>query len=148
MNQQIKATAETYAAAAYDEALALLRTLGRIPAPSHQEDRRAEFCRDWLLEQGAEDVSIDGVKNVICKIGCQDHQDLIVFAAHTDIVFPDTAPLPLREEDGRLFAPGIGDDTANLVNLLQRLRRGPGQSQGHEGAVPGLRPPHQSLLLL
>lgn len=118
MNQQIKATAETYAAAAYDEALALLRTLGRIPAPSHQEDRRAEFCRDWLLEQGAEDVSIDGVKNVICKIGCQDHQDLIVFAAHTDIVFPDTAPLPLREEDGRLFAPGIGDDTANLVNLL------------------------------
>ena len=163
MNQQIKATAETYAAAAYDEALALLRTLGRIPAPSHQEDRRAEFCRDWLLEQGAEDVSIDGVKNVICKIGCQDHQDLIVFAAHTDIVFPDTAPLPLREEDGRLFAPGIGDDTANLVNLLlcakyllQRKpqtrygkgRRGPGQSQGHEGAVPGLRPPHQSLLLL
>lgn len=118
MNQQIKAVAETYAAAAYEEALALLRTLGRIPAPSHQEDRRAEFCRDWLLEQGAEDVSIDGAKNVICKIGCRDHQDLVVFAAHTDIVFPDTDPLPLREEDGRLFAPGIGDDTANLVNLL------------------------------
>jgi len=118
MNQQIKSAAETYAAAAYGEALALLRTLGRIPAPSHQEDRRAVFCRDWLLEQGAEDVSIDGAKNVICKIGCREHQDLIVFAAHTDIVFPDTDPLPLREEGGKLFAPGIGDDTANLVNLL------------------------------
>lgn len=118
MNQQIRAAAEAYAAAAYDEALALLRTLGRIPAPSHQEDRRAAFCRDWLREQGAEDVSIDGAKNVICQIGCGDGRDLIVFAAHTDIVFPDTDPLPLREEDGKLFAPGIGDDTANLVNLL------------------------------
>ena len=134
MNQQIKAAAETYAAAAYGEALELLRTLGRIPAPSHQEDRRAAFCRDWLLEQGTEDVTIDGAKNVVCKIGCEDHRDLIVFAAHTDIVFPDTDPLPLREEDGRLFAPGIGDDTANLVNLLMGakylLRRKPRTQYG------------------
>ena len=26
--------------------------------------------------------------------------------------------LPMREEDGKLYAPGIGDDTSNLVNLL------------------------------
>lgn len=118
MHQQIKAAAAAYGEQVQAEALDLLRTLGRIPAPSHQEDRRAAFCRDWLLEQGAEDVVIDAAKNVVCRIDCQEDRDLVVFAAHTDIVFPDTDPLPLREEDGRMYAPGIGDDTANLVNLL------------------------------
>ena len=118
MDQRIKAIAEEYAAACSEEALELLRTLGKIPAPSRQEDLRAVFCRDWLLTQGAVDVTIDKAKNVICKIGCEEHEDLIAFAAHTDIVFPDMETLPMREEDGKLYAPGIGDDTSNLVNLL------------------------------
>lgn len=118
MDQRIKAIAEEYAAACSEEALELLRTLGKIPAPSRQEDLRAVFCRDWLLAQGAVDVTIDKAKNVICKIGCEEHEDYIAFAAHTDIVFPDMETLPMREEDGKLYAPGIGDDTSNLVNLL------------------------------
>ena len=38
------------------------------------------------------------------------------------LFFPDLDLLPVREEDGRLYAPGIGDDTANLVNLLLAAR--------------------------
>ncbi len=121
MKQTIKQTAAAYAAASLEEAKALLRTLGRIPAPSHQEDQRAAFCRDWFLAQGAEDVTIDDQKNVILKLGPQDG-DLTVFQAHTDVVFPDLDPLSMREEDGRLYAPGIGDDTANLVNLMLAAR--------------------------
>lgn len=122
MDQQIKSIAEQYAAETKEEALTLLRTLGKIPAPSHQEDLRAAFCRDWLLAQGAEDVTIDRLKNVICKINCTADRELIVFAAHTDVVFPDTVELPLHEVDGKLYAPGIGDDTANLVNLLMAAK--------------------------
>ena len=118
MDQRIKAVAGEYAAACSEEALDLLRTLGKIPAPTRHEDLRAVFCRDWLLTQGAVDVTIDKAKNVICKIGCEDHEDIVAFAAHTDIVFPDMEDLPMREEDGKLYAPGIGDDTSNLVNLL------------------------------
>ncbi|MGN0979202.1 MAG: M20/M25/M40 family metallo-hydrolase, partial [Candidatus Avoscillospira sp.] len=121
MKETIKQTAAAYAAASLEEAKALLRTLGRIPAPSHQEDQRAAFCRDWFLAQGAEDVAIDDQKNVILKLGPQDG-DLTVFQAHTDVVFPDLEPLSMREEDGRLYAPGIGDDTANLVNLMLAAR--------------------------
>ena len=109
MHQQIKAAAAAYGEQVRAEALELLRTLGRIPAPSHQEDRRAAFCRDWLLEQGAEDVVIDAAKNVVCRIDCQEDRDLVVFAAHTDIVFPDTDPLPLREEDGRIREQRLRD---------------------------------------
>ena len=108
---------EAWAEAHYEEQCQLLRELGRIPAPTRQEERRAAFCRDWLLAQGARDVVIDEAKNVICPIGPREGE-LTVFAAHTDVVFPDTEPLPLREENGRLYAPGIGDDSANLVNLL------------------------------
>lgn len=117
MKEMIQQTAAAYAAASLEEAKSLLRTLGRIPAPSHQEDQRAAFCRDWFLAQGAEDVTIDDKKNVILKLGPQDG-DLTVFQAHTDVVFPDLEPLPMEEKDGRLYAPGIGDDTANLVNLM------------------------------
>ncbi|MDD7739748.1 MAG: M20/M25/M40 family metallo-hydrolase [Fusicatenibacter sp.] len=118
MNTKIKELSEQYAAKAAAEQKELLKTLGVIPAPSHQEDLRASFCRDWFLKQGAKDVSIDEAKNVICRLGDENAKELIVFAAHTDIVFPDTTELPLREENGRLYAPGIGDDTSNLVNLM------------------------------
>lgn len=121
MDARIKQIAEDYAEASFSEACALLRTLGRIPAPTRREDARAAFVRDWLLANGARDVYIDEAKNVICPIGPQDG-DLTVFAAHTDVVFPDLEPLPMREENGVLYAPGIGDDTANLVNLLLAAR--------------------------
>ncbi len=118
MNPNIHTIVEHYAEECAGEQQALLRTLGVIPAPTRQEDLRAIFCRDWLLAQGATDVSIDSAKNVICKINCENASEYIAFAAHTDIVFPDTSELPMYEEGNRLFAPGIGDDTSNLVNLM------------------------------
>lgn len=121
MNEQTRTQAETYAEQSRQEQLDLLRTLGKMPAPTRREDFRAAFCRDWLRAQGARDVRIDAAKNVICRLG-PDTEELVVFAAHTDIVFPDLETLPLREEGGKLFAPGIGDDTANLVNLLMAAK--------------------------
>lgn len=118
MTLAYKSQVEAYATDCRKEQMELLRTLGRLPAPSRHEDLRAAFCRDWLLAQGAENVTIDAAKNVICRLGPVNSKDFIVFAAHTDIVFPDMETLPMREEGGKLFAPGIGDDTANLVNLL------------------------------
>lgn len=99
-------------------AVEILRDLGKIPAPSHDEGRRAAFVRDLLIANGAERVWIDDAQNVILAFGDIDAGPIDVVMAHTDIVFPDTEELPLREADGRMYAPGIGDDTANLVNLM------------------------------
>ncbi|WP_432405547.1 M20/M25/M40 family metallo-hydrolase [Wukongibacter sp. M2B1] len=104
------------------EAIALLETLGKIPAPSHHEEKRAEFCRKWFLEQGASEVWIDEAKNAICAIDCDKYDDIVVFMAHTDIVFDDQEKLPMRREGNKLYAPGIGDDTANLVNLMMAAK--------------------------
>ncbi len=96
----------------------ILRKLCAIPAPSFHEEKRAEFIKDLLLKFGAEKVIIDEAKNVIFEIGCKNSDEITVFAAHTDTVFPDMEAMPIYENDGRLFCPGVGDDTASVVVLL------------------------------
>ena len=100
------------------EQIILLKTLAAIPAPSHQEDRRAAFIANWLKQQGAEEVIIDKAKNVILPLSCAGKRDIRICMAHTDVVFPDTTELPVREESGRIYAPGVGDDTANVAALM------------------------------
>lgn len=100
------------------EAYDLLIELAQIPAPSHHEEKRAEFCKNWLIAQGAEGVYIDEALNVIYPIGCEGDGPINVYMAHSDVVFPDTEPLPLKIENGRIYCPGVGDDTANAVALL------------------------------
>lgn len=101
-----------------EEAILLLQELGKIPAPSHKEDRRAAFCKKWFEEKGCREVRIDGAQNVICMFNCDQYEDMVVLMAHTDVVFDDMEELPVRRQDNILMAPGIGDDTANLVNLM------------------------------
>ncbi len=105
-----------------DEALALLLELAQIPAPSNHEEKRAEFCLNWLKAQGASDAYIDDALNVIYPVGVGKDTPLTVYMAHSDIVFPDTEPLPLEVKDGKIFCPGIGDDTANAVALLMAAK--------------------------
>ena len=100
------------------EACALLLELAQIPAPSHNEEQRAAFCKAWLEGQGVQGVYIDSALNVICPMGDVEHGPITVYLAHSDVVFPDTTPLPLEVKDGRIYCPGIGDDTANVVALL------------------------------
>lgn len=105
----------------WDEMIELLKTLVQIPAPSNLERKRAEFCKLWLEKQGANGVWIDDADNVIYPVGCTADNPLVVFMAHTDTVFPNS-DIPLTEEGGKLKAPGIGDDTANLVVLLMAAK--------------------------
>lgn len=100
------------------EGYELLLELAQIPAPSNHEEKRADFCKTWLEKQGAEGVYIDTALNVIYPIGCTEDNDLVVFMAHSDVVFPDTEALPLKVEGDRIYCPGIGDDTANVAAIL------------------------------
>lgn len=105
-----------------DEQYDLLLTLAQIPAPSGNEEKRAEFCKNWLEDNGAEGVYIDEALNVIYPVGVTDDKPLVVFAAHSDVVFPDTDTLPLEIKDGKVFCPGVGDDTASVSALLLAAR--------------------------
>lgn len=100
-----------------NEILSLLKELAVIPAPSNNEDLRAEFCAKKFRTFGLE-AYIDEVKNVVCPINCENANDITVFCAHTDVVFPDLTSLPLTEDNEYLHCPGIGDDTACLTLLM------------------------------
>lgn len=100
----------------------LLLELAQIPAPSNHEEKRAAFCKAWLDRQGAEGVYIDKALNVIYPVGCTENNDLVVFMAHSDVVFPDTEALPLKVEGDRIYCPGIGDDTANVAAILMTAK--------------------------
>lgn len=102
--------------------LQTLRELCAIPAPSHYEDARAEYCKRWLEAIGATGVYIDEAQNVVFPINCENSNEIIVFAAHTDTVFPDREPLPYEEDEKYIRCPGVGDDTASVAVLLAVAR--------------------------
>ena len=100
------------------EAFEILRELCRIPAPSHFERERAEYCKKWLESAGAEGVYIDSADNVIFPYCCEGKNSITVFAAHLDTVFPDREPMPYYDDGEKIHSPGVADDTASVVVLL------------------------------
>ena len=96
----------------------LLRELCLIPAPSGKEELRAEFCKRWFDSIGASGVYIDDALNVVCPVNVEGSNDITVFVAHTDTVFPDTEPMPYSDDGEIVRCPGVGDDTASLVVLM------------------------------
>ncbi|SFQ16985.1 Acetylornithine deacetylase/Succinyl-diaminopimelate desuccinylase [Lachnospiraceae bacterium XBB1006] len=104
------------------ELVELIKTLTAIPAPSHEEDKRVRFIVEYLKEQGYAPF-VDEAKNVYVEMGTEEEkQGVHLYTAHTDTVFPDTTPISVREEDGKLIGPGVGDDTANACGMLLFLK--------------------------
>lgn len=114
MREQIKAFVEKN----HELMMQTLRELCLIPAPSHKEELRAEYCKKWLETHGATGVTVDEAKNVIFPLGCEGSEAITVLAAHTDTVFPDMEPLPYREDEENIYCPGCADDTASVVVLM------------------------------
>ena len=116
----LTADMEKYAQSVQSELRALLKEFCVIPAPSNHEERRAEFCRAWFERNGFENVRVDGALNVLAPVNVDldGAEDIDVVMAHTDIVFPESTPLAVREEGDFWHCPGIGDDTANLAVLM------------------------------
>ena len=95
-----------------------LKELAIIPAPSGHEEKRAEYCLEFLKSVGGKDAYIDSALNVILPINIEGKDSVTVIGAHTDIVFGYDVPLNYEEKDGKIFCPGIGDDTASAVVLM------------------------------
>ena len=109
---------ELYAKESLEDLKQLIRELTVIPAPSHHEDLRVEYLTKYLRDRGVATVHVDEAKNVIWSINDTGTNDLAVMMSHTDVVFPDTTPLPLVVEDDYYRCPGITDDVTPLCVLL------------------------------
>ncbi len=111
-----------YAEENYDLMIDLLRNLCHIPAPSHHEEKRAEYLKAYFENMGAKGVYIDEALNVIYPINCENSNKITVFVAHTDTVFPDTEPMAYKEDEEKIYCPGCADDTASVAVLTMMAK--------------------------
>lgn len=110
-------------AADYDRIIAELTEITETPAPPFKEATRAALLAGKFRALGLKDVAIDAEGNVTgLRPGRDPRAKLLVVAAHLDTVFPEGTPIKVRREGTRLLAPGIGDDTVNLANMLAWIR--------------------------
>ncbi len=101
---------------------AVLKTLCLIPAPSHHEQERASYCKEWFDENVGRGAYIDEACNVIYPLNCENSNEITVFVAHTDTVFPDLEPMKYEDDGEKIFCPSVGDDTASVVVLMYLLK--------------------------
>ena len=94
----------------------------RIPAPSHMEQKKAEYVREKMERLGLEDVHIDEVGNVLGTIRGNGDGPKLMLAAHTDTVFSMDTDLTVKKEGNRYICPGINDDTRAIAEILSIVR--------------------------
>jgi acetylornithine deacetylase/succinyl-diaminopimelate desuccinylase-like protein len=78
--------------------------------------------KDQFRDAGLEEVHIDAFGNVIGLWKGETLGKKIIVSAHMDTVFQDVWEIKVKREGNVLKAPGIGDDTASLINLLWSVR--------------------------
>lgn len=104
----------------FEECKQLLRDFVQIPGPSYHEQQRAQFIQTWLKQIGY-DAKIDEKYNVIVDETTQQ-DDIILVMAHTDTVFNDLKTIELKEDENYIYAPGVGDDGANVILSMMLLK--------------------------
>ena len=128
-------------AAAQPETVTRLKELAALESPSHDKaavDACGRFVAEQLRALGAEVV-------VVAQTTAGDHLNAFwpgadsstqfLTLCHLDTVWPkgSLVVMPLREEDGRLFGPGVYDMKAGTAILLTALKvlRETGQTVRH-----------------
>ena len=107
--------------------------LVEMPAPSTKEQARAAYIRAEMQKLGLTDIRVDDMSNVSGVRKGSGGGPAVVFAAHMDTVFPEGTPIKVTREGDILRAPGVGDDTSNLMAVLEMFRalnRGNVQTKG------------------
>jgi acetylornithine deacetylase/succinyl-diaminopimelate desuccinylase-like protein len=92
-----------------------------INAPSKQEQERAKYL-EGLLRKYKLQIGYDSVGNLIATRKGTGNGPITVFDAHMDTVFQPGLKIKATVRDGRVYAPGIGDDTRNIEALLATIR--------------------------
>ncbi|HET9786347.1 MAG TPA: hypothetical protein VFP47_04395, partial [Pyrinomonadaceae bacterium] len=92
-----------------------------VNAPSGHEQERAKYIEKLLRKQKLQ-IRYDVVGNLIAVRKGSGGGPTVVFDAHLDTVFQPGLKIKATIRDGRVHAPGVGDDTRNIEALLATIR--------------------------
>lgn len=104
-----------------DEILREWIAITEINAPSKHEQERAKFLES-ILRKHKLDIRYDSAGNLIATRKGTAGKPVTVFDAHMDTVFQPGLKIKATVRDGRIYAPGVGDDTRNIEALLATIR--------------------------
>lgn len=93
-----------------------------INAPSGKERTRAEYIEKLLRGYNLSSVRYDSTGNLIAERKGTGGGARVVFDAHLDTVFQEGLKIKTVIRDGKIYAPGVGDDTRNIEALLAMIR--------------------------
>jgi tripeptide aminopeptidase len=105
----------------------------QVAAPTFHEAERARFVLEMFRQSGLSQLEIDSAGNALACLPGAGTDSPVVVSAHLDTVFPAETDLAIRREPGRIYGPGIGDNStgvAGLFGLVQML-------QEHNVRLPG-----------
>ncbi|WP_437395755.1 M20/M25/M40 family metallo-hydrolase [Flagellimonas lutimaris] len=98
-------------------------TLTEVLAPPFKEDAKGVVFGNMLKEAGIDSIWTDKVGNVIgLRKGTAGASGYVGIDAHLDVVFPEGTDVTVKKVGDTLKAPGIGDDTRALANLISMLK--------------------------
>jgi acetylornithine deacetylase/succinyl-diaminopimelate desuccinylase-like protein len=95
--------------------------LTEMPGKSGQEQARGAYVKAAFEKEGLK-PTVDSIGNVVAIRKGTGGGPTIVIMAHMDVVFPNDTPKKVRRSGDTLFAPGVGDNTASVGNMLATLR--------------------------
>ena len=120
------------ASSTLDEIKSLLKRICEVPAPTFEEEARGGLLAQLLAETGLSPQR-DEVGNVTARLPGGAGPRVLI-AAHLDTVFDAGVDVSVHEENGRLSAPGIGDNSASLavlVRFVQQVMAGEHEQRPH-----------------
>jgi tripeptide aminopeptidase len=100
------------------------RAITEINAPSGKERTRAEYIAKLLRSYKLSNIHYDATGNLIAerKGTSATGSPRVVFDAHLDTVFQEGLKIKTVIRDGKIYAPGVGDDTRNIEAMLAMIR--------------------------
>src|SRR5918912_355375 len=96
--------------------------LTEINAPSGHEHERALAIERILRGLKLDDVHFDRTGNLVAVRKGTVGRPRVVFDSHMDTVFQPGLQIRAAVKDGKIYAPGVGDDTRNVEEMLAMIR--------------------------
>ncbi|HEX6189542.1 MAG TPA: M20/M25/M40 family metallo-hydrolase [Pyrinomonadaceae bacterium] len=93
-----------------------------INAPSGHEQQRAKYIEKILRSYQLDEVRYDSAGNLIAVRKGTGGGPRIVFDSHLDTVFQPGLQIKATVRNGKVYAPGVGDDTRNIEAMLATIR--------------------------
>ena len=90
-----------------------------IPAPPWGEAARSAWMQGRFTELGLAEVHQDELGNVLgIRPGIEADTPFVALSAHLDTVFPAGTEISVSRDAGKLYGPGISDNSSGIVALL------------------------------